>query len=148
MPLFAICRGLQELNVALGGSLHQEVHALPGRLDHRSDKTVPAEERYAPAHPVRLTPGGALQALLGGAATIMVNSLHGQAIDRLAPGLAIEALAADGTIEAVRRGERAGLRGRRAVASGMAGAGRSGLAAPVRRLRRRLPRARRCESSA
>jgi putative glutamine amidotransferase len=102
VPLFAICRGLQELNVALGGSLHQEVHALPGRLDHRSDKTMPAEERYAPAHPVRLSPGGALQALLGGAETVMVNSLHGQAIDRLAPGLAIEALAPDGTIEAVR----------------------------------------------
>jgi putative glutamine amidotransferase len=60
VPLFAICRGLQELNVALGGSLHQEVHALPGRLDHRSDKSVPPEERYAPAHPVRLSPGGAL----------------------------------------------------------------------------------------
>jgi putative glutamine amidotransferase len=102
VPLFAICRGLQELNVALGGSLHQEVHALPGRLDHRSDKTVAQEERYAPAHTVRLSPGGALQALLGGAETIMVNSLHGQAIDRLAPGLAIEALAPDGTIEAVR----------------------------------------------
>ena len=102
VPLFAICRGLQELNVALGGSLHQAVHTLPGRLDHRSDKSVPPAERYAAAHPVRLTPGGTLQALLGGAATIMVNSLHGQAIDRLAPGLAVEALAADGTIEAVR----------------------------------------------
>jgi len=101
VPLLAICRGLQELNVALGGSLHQEVHELPGRLDHRSDKTVPPDERYAPVHPVSLTAGGALQALLGGAETIMVNSLHGQAIDRLAPGLAIEALAPDGTIEAV-----------------------------------------------
>jgi putative glutamine amidotransferase len=101
VPLFAICRGLQELNVALGGSLHQEVHELPGRLDHRSDKTVPADQRYAPVHPVSLTPGGALQALLAGAAGITVNSLHGQAIDRLAPGLAIEATASDGTIEAI-----------------------------------------------
>jgi putative glutamine amidotransferase len=101
VPLFAICRGLQELNVALGGSLHQEVHALPGRLDHRSDKTVPPDERYGPVHAVSLTPGGTLQALLGGAETIMVNSLHGQAIDRLAARLAIEATAPDGTIEAV-----------------------------------------------
>ena len=101
VPLLAICRGLQELNVALGGTLHQEVHELPGRLDHRSDKTVAAEQRYAPAHEVSLTAGGMLQALLGGAARIEVNSLHGQAIDRLAPGLVVEARAPDGTIEAV-----------------------------------------------
>ena len=101
LPLLAICRGLQELNVALGGTLHQEVHELPGRLDHRSDKTVTPEQRYLPAHEVSLTPGGALQALLGGAARIAVNSLHAQAIDRLAPGLRIEAQAPDGTIEAV-----------------------------------------------
>lgn len=102
VPLFAICRGIQELNVALGGSLHQEVHELPGRLDHRSDRTVPLHQRYDLAHPVTLTPAGMLQALLDGAATIQVNSLHGQAIDRLAGRLAIEAIAADGTIEAVR----------------------------------------------
>lgn len=101
VPLLAICRGLQELNVALGGSLHQEVHELPGRLDHRSDKTVAPEERYAPAHEIMLTPGGFLQSLLGGAGRIKVNSLHAQAIDRLAPGLVIEAAAADGTPEAV-----------------------------------------------
>ena len=89
------------LNVALGGSLHQELHELPGRLDHRSNKAVPVDQRYEPVHPVSLTPGGALQALLGGATCITVNSLHGQAIDRLAPGLAIEATATDGTIEAV-----------------------------------------------
>jgi putative glutamine amidotransferase len=102
VPLFAICRGLQELNVALGGSLHQEVHEVPGRADHRSDKTVPLPERYGPAHPVRVVPGGLLQRLLDGVDTIEVNSLHGQAIDRLADGLAIEAVAPDGTIEAVR----------------------------------------------
>jgi putative glutamine amidotransferase len=101
VPLFAICRGIQELNVALGGTLHQEVHALPGRLDHRSDKTVPLRERYKDAHSIALTPGGRLQGLLEGASEITVNSLHGQAIDRLAPGLAIEAVAPDGTIEAV-----------------------------------------------
>ncbi len=101
VPLLAICRGIQELNVALGGTLHQEVHAVPGRLDHRSDKTVPPPERYCDAHRVTLTPGGTLQALLDGASAIDVNSLHGQAIDRLAPGLAVEGVAPDGTIEAV-----------------------------------------------
>ena len=101
VPLLAICRGLQELNVALGGTLHQEVHELPGRLDHRSDKTVAPEARYAPAHEASLTEGGVLQALLGGVRRIEINSLHGQAIDRLAPGLAVEARAPDGTIEAV-----------------------------------------------
>jgi putative glutamine amidotransferase len=102
VPLFAICRGIQELNVALGGTLHQEVHALPGRRDHRSDKRLALQERYSDAHPVTLTPGGMLQTLLEGAGEIPVNSLHGQAIDRLAPGLVIEAIAEDGTIEAVR----------------------------------------------
>jgi putative glutamine amidotransferase len=102
VPLLAICRGLQELNVALGGTLHQEVHELPGRLDHRSDKTVSPPERYRLVHPVRLTPDGQLCKLLDGARTIEVNSLHAQAIDRLAAGLAVEALAPDGTIEAVR----------------------------------------------
>ena len=101
VPLFAICRGLQELNVAFGGSLHQHVHEVPGRFDHRSDKTKPYAERYGLAHPVTLTPGGRLQAILEGAARIEVNSLHGQGIDRLAPGLVVEAVADDGTIEAV-----------------------------------------------
>lgn len=101
VPLLAICRGLQELNVALGGSLHQHVHEVGGRFDHRSDKTKPTPERYGLAHPIRLTPGGRLQAVLEGPDEITVNSLHGQGIDRLAEGLAVEAVAADGTIEAV-----------------------------------------------
>ncbi len=101
VPLLAICRGIQELNVALGGTLHQEVHALAGRIDHRSDKSLPSHERYRAAHPAAVAAGGVLQALLGGARAIEVNSLHGQAIDRLAPGLVVEATAPDGTIEAV-----------------------------------------------
>jgi putative glutamine amidotransferase len=101
VPLFAICRGLQELNVALGGTLHQEVHELPGRADHRSDKTVPPAERYAPVHPVQLVPDGTLQRLLEGASTTQVNSLHAQGIDRLAERLRVEAIAPDGTVEAV-----------------------------------------------
>jgi putative glutamine amidotransferase len=102
VPLLAICRGLQELNVALGGSLHQHVHELRGRLDHRSDKSLPPGERYGPAHPAALVEGGLLRALLDGAPAIEVNSLHAQAIDRAAERLAIEASAPDGTIEAVR----------------------------------------------
>jgi putative glutamine amidotransferase len=102
VPLLAICRGLQELNVALGGTLHQNVHELTGRADHRSDKSVPLGERYGSAHPVQLVPGGMVERLLEGALTIQVNSLHAQAIDRLADRLAVEALASDGTIEAVR----------------------------------------------
>ena len=101
VPLLAICRGIQELNVALGGTLHQHVHEVPGRCDHRSDKTKPRDQRYDPVHPIRLTAGGLLQRVLDGAETVMVNSLHAQGIDRLAPGLAVEAVAEDGTVEAV-----------------------------------------------
>lgn len=101
VPLLAVCRGHQELNVALGGSLHQEVHKELGRFDHRSDKTVPHSERYALRHPIDLVENGYLAELFG-AARIQVNSLHGQAIDRVAPGLIVEAVAEDGTIEAVR----------------------------------------------
>ena len=100
MPLLAICRGLQELNVALGGSLHQAVHELPGRRDHRMPKNQPEDIQYGAAHPIDLVADGVLERLLA-QGRIEVNSLHGQAIDRLAPALAIEALAADGVIEAV-----------------------------------------------
>jgi putative glutamine amidotransferase len=98
LPLLAICRGIQELNVALGGTLHQQVHALDARLDHRGGEGA-LEKRYGPKHPIALS--GALANIIG-ADAIMVNSLHGQAIDRVAPGLVVEALADDGTIEAVR----------------------------------------------
>ncbi len=100
LPVFAICRGIQELNVALGGSLHQRVHALEGRFDHRSRKDVTLREKYRVAHPVRITPGGRLHRLLG-QEEVLVNSLHGQGIDRLAPGLTVEAVAPDGIVEAV-----------------------------------------------
>jgi putative glutamine amidotransferase len=101
MPLLALCRGHQELNVALGGSLHQHVHELPGKQEHRAERGLPNDIRYAPAHAIRLTPGGYL-AGLAGTTEVMVNSLHGQAIDRLGQGLVVEAVAADGVIEAVR----------------------------------------------
>lgn len=100
LPLFCICRGIQELNVALGGTLHQTVHDVPGRFDHRSNKALPFDEKYGPTHPVAIVAGGLLARLLG-RDSVMVNSLHAQGIDLLAPGLRIEATAADGTIEAV-----------------------------------------------
>ncbi|MGK5025626.1 gamma-glutamyl-gamma-aminobutyrate hydrolase family protein [Janthinobacterium sp. RB2R34] len=100
LPLLAICRGFQEVNVALGGSLHQAVHAVPGMLDHRENINDTLERQYAPAHRVRLTPGALLSRILGGESEIMVNSLHGQGIARLADGLLVEALADDGLVEA------------------------------------------------
>lgn len=101
VPLLGLCRGIQEVNVALGGSLHQELHEVEGRFDHRSDKTLPPDERYGVRQRVRLTDGGLLRGLFG-AEEIDINSLHGQGIDRLAPALTVEATAEDGTIEAVR----------------------------------------------
>jgi len=98
MPVLAICRGIQELNVAMGGTLHQEVHKLEGRADHRSDEGE-LDHMFRMKHRVSLT--GQLARIVGEGA-IMVNSLHGQAIDRPADGLVVEAVAEDGTIEAVR----------------------------------------------
>lgn len=97
MPVLAICRGIQELNVALGGTLHQRVQLLPGRDDHRGRGATP-DEQYGPRHEIGVE--GRLARVLGQGRT-RVNSLHGQAIDRLAPGLVVEARADDGTIEAV-----------------------------------------------
>jgi len=101
VPLLGICRGLQEMNVALGGTLHAAVHDVPGLNDHREDDSDPLEVQYGPSHPVRLTPGGRLAGLVG-RQEVRVNSLHGQGIARLAPGLAIEATAPDGLVEAIR----------------------------------------------
>jgi putative glutamine amidotransferase len=100
LPLFCICRGFQELNVALGGTLHTQIHLQPERHDHRAPQGRPYDERYGPRHPVHLTPGGMLARILG-TTEIQVNSLHWQGIDRPAEELAIEAQAPDGTIEAV-----------------------------------------------
>lgn len=100
VPVFCICRGFQELNVALGGSLHQRVHELPGYMDHREPKSDLLEEQYAPQHGVQVQPGGVLDSL-GLAPGFEVNSLHSQGIDRLAADLRAEALAPDGLVEAV-----------------------------------------------
>jgi putative glutamine amidotransferase len=99
LPLFAICRGFQEMNVALGGSLHQAVHGVPGYADHRDDDTLPVDEQYGPAHEISLEPGGLLARVLG-PGPVRVNSLHGQGVNRLAAGLRVEARAPDGLVEA------------------------------------------------
>lgn len=100
VPVLGICRGLQEMNVALGGTLHQRVHRVAGKFDHREDESAPVSEQYGLAHRVNLQAGGLLAAL-SDANEIDVNSVHGQGVDELAPGLRIEALAPDGLIEAV-----------------------------------------------
>jgi putative glutamine amidotransferase len=101
VPVLAICRGLQELNVALGGTLHQRLQDLPGRMDHSTPLHPNPRIRTAKAHNLSLAQGGWLHRLAK-ADSIAVNSLHNQGIDRLAPGLVAEATAFDGTIEAVR----------------------------------------------
>ena len=99
IPLFAICRGMQELNVALGGTLHQEVHAQENKRDHRSRAELPLEQRWEPVHKLKLK--GQLKDWIG-REEIEVNSLHGQGISRLAKCLIPEAYAEDGLVEAIR----------------------------------------------
>ena len=101
VPMLATCRGLQEMNVAFGGTLHQIVHAVSGLNDHRGNEADPLDMQYAASHSVALSPGGLLQRLAGGAREACVNSLHGQGIARLGIGLTPEAIAADGLIEAI-----------------------------------------------
>ena len=99
IPVLGICRGFQEINVAFGGSLHQRVQEVAGMMDHREPADQPVEVQYAPRHAVRVQAGGVL-AGLGLPDEIQVNSIHGQGVQRLAPGLRVEALAPDGLIEA------------------------------------------------
>jgi len=100
LPLFAVCRGMQEMNVAFGGSLDPNLQARPGNLDHREDQKAPLSQQYGPAHAVTARPGGLL-AQATGLERFMVNSLHAQGIERLGDGLEIEAVAPDGVIEAI-----------------------------------------------
>jgi putative glutamine amidotransferase len=100
IPLFCICRGFQELNVVLGGSLEAELQRGDGRLDHRAPKSEDTDVRYGPRHAIAVTPGGMLERILGKRQTT-INSIHRQGIKKLAPGLIVEATAPDGVIEAV-----------------------------------------------
>jgi putative glutamine amidotransferase len=100
IPLLAICRGFQELNVAFGGSLHQAVQEVAGMNDHREVKELPLDKQYGVSHSVKLVPESLLAKVLG-VHELMVNSLHGQGIYQLGAGLKVEAYAPDGLIEAV-----------------------------------------------
>lgn len=100
VPLLAICRGIQELNVALGGTLATEIQERPGAMDHRAPVSDNQDERFAIRQAVTIKPGSCLAGVFG-AGDIQVNSVHRQAVDRLGERLAVEAVAADGTVEAV-----------------------------------------------
>src|SRR4029078_4516526 len=109
-PLFAICRGFQELNVALGGTLHQAVHDVNGHKDHGPREELPLDEMYGPVHIVSLR--GKLRDWVGDD-KLMVNSLHSQGIARLADGLKPDAFAEDGLVDAARGLGNAAFRPRR-----------------------------------
>ena len=100
IPLFCICRGFQELNVAMGGTLETELQRGEGRLDHRAAKSDDTDVRYGPRHAIAISPGGMLERILGKRETT-INSVHRQGVKKLAPGLIVEATAPDGVIEAV-----------------------------------------------
>ncbi|MBM3559866.1 MAG: gamma-glutamyl-gamma-aminobutyrate hydrolase family protein, partial [Alphaproteobacteria bacterium] len=108
VPLFGICRGIQEMNVALGGSLHPYLWEVEGVRDHRMRINAPLEDRVGPRHPMRCVPGGWFERWARDAGLdpqgFMVNSLHGQGLDRLAPGVILEAVADDGVVEGIRIG--------------------------------------------
>ncbi len=103
VPVFGICRGIQEINVALGGSLHYRIHQLDGKNDHRRPQRedVTHEEVFRPNHLVKFTAGGLFQSLTG-CNEMMVNSLHGQGVDRLGKELIVEAVSPDGVVEGLR----------------------------------------------
>ncbi|EFC0631524.1 gamma-glutamyl-gamma-aminobutyrate hydrolase [Escherichia coli O102:H6] len=101
IPIFAICRGLQELVVATGGSLHRKLCEQPELLEHREDPELPVEQQYAPSHEVLVEEGGLLSALLPECSNFWVNSLHGQGAKVVSPRLRVEARSPDGLVEAV-----------------------------------------------
>ena len=99
-PVLGICRGFQEINVALGGSLHPEIRDLPGRMNHRMPPDATLEEKFALRHRVRVTPGGVFHRLFG-ATEVMTNTLHGQGIKRPGARIQIDGWAQDDTPEAL-----------------------------------------------
>jgi putative glutamine amidotransferase len=99
VPLLGVCRGFQEINVAMGGTLHQQVHDVAGLMDHREPDGVSIEEQYAPSHEIRFVKDSAFARWAGDERT-QINSLHGQGVARLAQGLHALGHAPDGLIEA------------------------------------------------
>lgn len=101
LPVLALCRGFQELNVALGGTLHPKLHELPGKLDHRKPEHPDRDVQYGPKHAVTFAPGSQF-ARLAGREEIMVNSIHSQGLDKIGAGVIVEGVAPDATPEAIR----------------------------------------------
>jgi putative glutamine amidotransferase len=99
-PFLGVCRGFQEVNVALGGTLHPEIRELPGRMNHRMPPEGTIDEQFALRHRVHFTQGGVFHTLFG-QAEVMTNTLHGQGIMRAGTGIVIDGVAEDGTPEAI-----------------------------------------------
>ncbi len=99
-PILAICRGFQELNVAMGGSLYPEIRDLPGRMNHRMPPDGTIEEKFALRHDVTLTEGGVFHRIFG-ASVVRTNTLHGQGIKRVGDRIIVDGRAEDGTEEAI-----------------------------------------------
>lgn len=99
-PFLGICRGFQEINVAMGGSLYPEIRELPGRMNHRMPPEGSLEEVFALRHAVRFAEGGVFHRLMG-ADEVMTNTLHGQGIARPGARIVIDGHAPDGTPEAI-----------------------------------------------
>jgi len=100
MPVLGVCRGFQEMNVALGGTLHQQVFNVEGMIEHRESKDHTIDQQYATSHGVNLSPDGLLATMMNGELSQQINSLHGQGVDQLAAALKCEAAAPDGLVEA------------------------------------------------
>ena len=120
VPLLAVCRGHQELNVVLGGSLHQKVHEVAGYHSHKENPADPLDVQYGPSHPVNLVAGGLLHRLAG-AESVMVNSLHSQGVARLAEGRDGRGGCGRWSDRSLYRRQRQRIHAVRAVAPGMAG---------------------------
>lgn len=101
MPLFCICRGHQELNATFGGTMHQQVHLQESVMDHRADSSLAYDVRYGPQHDINILPGGNLEKINAGELKAIVNTVHGQAVNKIGEGLRLEAKAPDGVVEAI-----------------------------------------------
>jgi len=99
-PFFGVCRGFQEVNVAMGGTLYPEIRDLPGRMNHRMPPDGTLEEKFALRHKVTFTEGGVFHGVMG-ASEVMTNTLHGQGIKAAGARIVIDGYAPDGTPEAI-----------------------------------------------
>jgi len=99
-PVFGICRGFQEVNVAMGGTLYPEIRDLPGRMNHRMPPEGTMEEKFELRHDVTFTKGGVFHHVMG-SDVVRTNTLHGQGIKQAGPRIVVDGYAEDGTPEAI-----------------------------------------------